>query len=288
MDLSNCYVNIHRSDRDRSVHRIISLARLFEIFEERVNTLVKPILWDDPFENFIQGIKGQLPSGQLVEFSQRYDFYGQCWSLSAGSDAMWRIYSGDKQSVRIKVRIKKLVESLVSAKGVVLVGKVRYLHPEELLTWARRIIRDSKQPDVRLIGRTLLVKRRAFAHEQEVRLLCFNTWDGDGRLFRYRIKPDTFIENIVVDPRIPADKASTLIEEIREKTRFRGPILHSNLYAPPRQMVVRLGKAWTAFKRTNVRITHKDEARTKDGATTTWGYERTSAKTQIILPIRGL
>jgi len=129
VDFDHCYINISISERDRAVYRIISFERLRELFEKRVNTLVKPMAWDDPFENFIPGLKGQLPSGQFVEFSQRYDFYGQCWTLIGGTDAMWRIYSSDKRSVRIKVRLRALVETLAPrAIGIVFVGKVRYLH----------------------------------------------------------------------------------------------------------------------------------------------------------------
>jgi hypothetical protein len=284
MDLDNCYVNIRRRDRDNFVYRIISVERLFEIFEKRVNTLVKPLLWDDPFENFIQGIKGQLPSGQLVEFAQRYDFYGQCWTLVGASDAMWRIYSSDKRAVRIKVRIKTLLESLApTAKGVVLVGKVHYLDGEEMLKWARRVIRDDEDPDVRLIGRTLLAKRKAFEHEQEVRLLCFDTADGDGKLFQYHIEPEAFIEDMVVDPRLPTNQATALIEEIKEKTHFGGDIRHSDLYATPPEMFVRLGPAYAALRRTDERVTYKDGERTAR-----WGFTPTPVEqNQIILPIRG-
>ena len=262
MNVDHCYVNIPASDRNYPVYRIISLKRLFELFEKHVNTLVKPIAWDDPFENFILGLKGRLPSGEIVEFAQRYDFYGQCWTLVGGSDAMWRIYSSDKRSVRIKVRLRTLVETLApNAIGIVLLGKVRYLHAEGLLNWAKRAMRDADVPDVRLLGRTLLVKRAAFSHEREVRLLYFQPREEQPKLFQYRVDPHTFVEEIVVDPRLSAEEATDFMEEIRTKTKFRGPITHSDLYAAPREFVLRLGETYSSLPRLSRRVTYEGDLR---------------------------
>jgi hypothetical protein len=279
MDLEHCYVNIPPSRRNWPVYRIISQKRLFEIFSERVNTLVNPVLWDDPFENFIRAIKGRLPSGEIVEFSQRYDFYGQCWTLLGGTDAMWRIYSSDKQSVRIKVRLKTLVESVaMNAKGIVLAGRVRYLDSAGLLKWAKRVLHDSRDPDVRLLGKTLLVKRAAFAHENEVRILYLGG-NTQGSLFRYRLDPHAFIAEMMVDPRLSEQEAATLIETIKTKTGFRGPISHSKLYAPPRELVVRLNQAYAALPRTSQRrFALKDQMITR----------LTKHDDLIVLPIRDL
>jgi hypothetical protein len=282
LNIDQCYINIPVSDRNRSVYRIISLERLGELFEKRVNTLVKPMAWDDPFENFVMGLKGQLPSGKTVEFAQRYDFYGQCWTLAAASDAMWRIYSSDKRSVRIRVRLRNLVGTLAPrALGIVIIGKVRYLRTKGLLNWAERVIRDADVPDVRLLGRTLLVKRTAFAHEQEVRLLYFDPKGKQPKMFQYHVDPHTFVDEIVVDPRLSSDQATELIKEIRTKTGFRGAISHSDLYAAPREFVLRLGEAYTSLPRLSARVAYKGDLRT---------VTRSSAfsETQIVLPVPDL
>jgi hypothetical protein len=249
LNIDHCYLNIPRAERDWPLYRIISLRRLYELFEKRVNTLVKPVAWEDPFENFLRGLKGRLPSGELVEFAQRYDFYGQCWSRFGASDAMWRIYSSDKKSVRIKVRMRTLVETFaLQAIGIMLVGKVRYLGTEGLLKWARRVIRDAEAPDVRLLSRTFFIKRFAFSHEREVRLLYFDPRGDRSQIFQYHVDPHTFVEQIVLDPRIKRDAAAKVIKRIRQRTGFRGPIVHSDLYAPPRELVLRLGAAYAAFQ----------------------------------------
>ena len=282
LNLEHCYVNIPACERNYPVYRIISLDRLCELFEKRVNTLVKPIAWDDPFENFILELKGRLPSGEVVEFAQRYDFYGQCWTLVGGSDAMWRIYSSDKRSVRIKVRLKSLVQTLApNAIGIVLLGKVRYLDTEGLLSWAKRVLRDAESPDVRLLGRTLLVKRAAFSHEREMRLLYFESQGDQPKLFQYRVDPSTFVEEIVVDPRLLVDEAKDFIEEIKKRTAFRGPITHSGLYAAPQEFVLRLGAAYSSLPRQSRRVTYTGDLRTTTDSPAL-------SNTQILLPVPDL
>jgi hypothetical protein len=279
LNLEHCYVRIPASQRNYPVYRIISLERLWELFEKRVNTLVKPIRWDDPFENFVMGLKGRLPSGEIVEFAQRYDFFGQCWTLGGGSDAMWRIYSSDKRSVRIKVRLKSLVQTLApGAIGIVMLGKVRYLDTEGLLSWAKRVMRDARSPDIRLLGRTLLVKRAAFSHEREVRLLYYDPKADWQKLFQYRVDPGTFVEEIVVDPRLSVDEARECMKEIGKRTAFRGRIIHSRLYAAPQEFVLRLGAAYSSLPRGSWRKAYKGDMLMNTRA----------PNPQILLPVRDL
>ncbi len=262
MDFSGCYLNIRKSERENHVFRIMSLSRLFELFEGRKNTLVKPHKWDDPFENFILGMKAELPTGERIEFGQRHSFYGQCWTLTASSDAMWRIYSGDKRSVRIRSRIRKLVETFDrTAVGMVFAGKVQYLSTDEMVTWARRLFRRAAVPDVHVIAKTLLVKRKAFSHEDEVRLLYFEGQPG-GELYAYRVDANSLIEDIAVDPRLTDEEAAQIIQEVRTRTGFRGRITQSNLYAPPSEMVLRLGSAYSLLPRSSAKVSYAAGMRT--------------------------
>jgi hypothetical protein len=102
---------LKEKDLDKPIYRIFSFERLKQIFDEQQLTLVKPSLWDDPFENFILNSTGRLPDGRVFEIRFRNTFYGQCWSLTRESDAMWRIYSPDKNGVKVKTTIRKLFSS---------------------------------------------------------------------------------------------------------------------------------------------------------------------------------
>jgi len=87
------------------------------------------------------------------------------------------------------------------------------------------------QPTLR---RPFLVKRLAFRHEREARLLFLSDRRRDllteGGRFHYPVDPHELVEQIMVDPRLSREEAEALKASIRAETDFRGPILHSGLY----------------------------------------------------------
>jgi hypothetical protein len=92
------------------------------------------------------------------------------------------------------------------------------------------------------LAQSLLVKRAAFQHEREVRLLYFersNVKHADG-LYRCAIDPHDLIDQIMVDPRLSVDKANRLKGQIKKRTGFQGDIKRSLLYAPPSGFVVKI------------------------------------------------
>jgi hypothetical protein len=89
----------------------------------------------------------------------------------------------------------------------------------------------------------LCIKREAFQHEQEVRLL-FQDIDvqdiapkrGAGKLFKYRLDANVIFEEAVLDPRLKNGDAIAL----ESKLRLAGctlPMRHSPLYRAPRFVI---------------------------------------------------
>jgi hypothetical protein len=77
------------------------------------------------------------------------------------------------------------------------------------------------------------VKRWAFQHEREIRLIAWaNERPPDGVL-TYDVNPHELIDQLMLDPRLSIDEAETLKAEIKARTGFGGPIKRSLLYAPP-------------------------------------------------------
>jgi|GEM_PF-634425 len=290
MKTDQCYINIPKAQRKFFIYRIISLDRLYDLFQTKKNTLIKPHLWDDPFENFVLNLKGKLPNGDIVEFRQRHNFFGQCWSLKSGSDAMWRIYSTDKKSVCIQVRINKLTEiTSAYAEGAVYIGKVRYLTGERLIAWSKRVMRHTTSPGISLLAKTLLVKRTSFAHESEIRLLYFSderylpfsddySKGESTAIYKYNVDPEWLIESLILDPRLSSKEAEDLKEQIRSQTKFSRKILHSNLYAPPQEMILNLGPQYIRMKRSSGKITYS-------GKNYTLIKSKKTKNTQLILPV---
>lgn len=238
-------LNLSGMSMDTFVYRILPKNRLFELFDDRENVLVRPSKWEDPFENFVLRSPVQLASGEMGKFSFHDDFYGQCWTLHRASDAMWRIYSPCKDAVRVRTTFDKLASSLSASLGSwahvqSFIGKVEYHSDKGLKKLAGSIFESGLSPDA--LARSLLIKRSAFRHEREIRLLYLEK-DGikhAGGLYRYAIDPHGLIDQIMIDPRLPSSKAEALKAEIRERTGFRGQIKRSLLYAPPKDFIIRI------------------------------------------------
>ncbi len=243
------YLNIPKPERRRFIYRIISVERLLELFETKQNVLVKPSKWNDPFENFILRSRVRLPTGEYARFEFHDKFYGQCWTLHRASDAMWQIYSPQSDAVRIRTTIGRLANSLWVALEKwahiqAFIGKVRYLPDKKLISFAKNMFRDIDIPQSAHFAQTLLVKRPAFKHEREVRLIHFQHDDTKSRddIYRYDVNPHELIDQIMIDPRMPVQDANDLKKKIRSSTGFKGEIKRSLLYAPPPELVLSFGK----------------------------------------------
>ncbi len=238
------YLNFEADPKDRFVYRITTVERLKELFTLRSNTLVKPNLWDDPFENFILNSKVRLKSGKIVKYNYHESVYGQCWTLHKESDAMWRIYAAEKGGVRLRSTIAALAQQFESAHSEhtdvrCCVGRVQYLSPRRMKRFADSTFDDYGIEVTNIFG-SLLVKRLAFAHERELRLIYFELDDSKlgEDMYGYAVDPHAMINEIMLDPRLPLDAVKLKKAEIRSATGFRGPIKRSLLYSAPREGIL--------------------------------------------------
>lgn len=243
----NNIIDIDLNMKDQYVYRIISVERLIELFSNKQNVLVSPKKWEDPFENFIFKSKARLPDGEIVDFEFGDNFYGQCWSRHKVSDAMWRIYSPESNGVRIRTTIPKLADSLASGlkhwqNEQCFIGKVKYLNNKNMMNFANTVFKGKINPEAYELAKTLLIKRPAFKHENEVRLLYFEKDSGQsGSIYKYDIDPHALIDQIMIDPRLEYSDFQKVKAEIKSKTNFKGKILRSLLYSPPKNMVFPFG-----------------------------------------------
>jgi hypothetical protein len=231
-------------DLDKPVYRVFSFLRLEEIFQEKRLTLVKPKLWDDPFENFILNSTGKLPDGREFQIGFRDNFYGQCWSLTKESDAMWRIYSPDKCGVKVKTTIRKLFTPLFIKGGQhkkvngqiynlsSFVGKVKYENTNTLI----KMLRDKERMSDKIFDQSgwgqassFFFKRTAFKHEREVRLIYNSQGENQFDTFKYEINPMELFDEIVFDPRMANDLYLEQKNKIKE-WGFNNKIIQSGLY----------------------------------------------------------
>lgn len=232
------FLNFKEQEIDKPIFRIIPTYRLFELFEKNINILVNPKLWDDPFENFIMNSKLKFKSGISLGIGFKENLYGQCWTRTRESDAMWRIYSPQKNGVRIATTPRKLLTDLYNdvtpdGKFSAYIGRVKYYKTKNLIELLNNkafdwiMDKSGEGP-----ARTLLFKRVTFKHENEVRLIynSFNKFKHEK--IGYNTNGLELIDDIVFDPRIDYNEYRAMKEKLRN-IGFEKRIVKSKLYQIP-------------------------------------------------------
>ena len=229
---------------DTKIYRIFPQNRFFELFRERKNALLRPAKWQDPFENVFLKSPVKLSSGETATFAFHNDVYGQCWTLESSSDAMWQIYSKSENAIRVRTTVGKLIDSLRSNHGRTagiscFIGRVKYERVKELKEFARNMFVKHSGPEA--IARSLLIKRMAYKHENEVRLIYLSpddTADADW-IYKYDLDPLMVFDQAMVDGRVEKGCFDVLKEDIASRTGLSKRRIHrSVLYDQPTGFVV--------------------------------------------------
>lgn len=254
--MTNNIINLDPKDLELNIYRIYPLNRFIEIMKQNQNVLVKTSLWEDPFENFILNSTGKLSTGESFTIASRDQYFGQCWSWKRESDAMWRIYSQhikdsktqelitDNIGIKVKSTVRKVFEPLFSIQNNhtnpynkeiynlnSFIGKVKYHSKKDLI----KLLKENGSDlilDQLGIGQasTLMLKRLAFTHEKEIRILYHNNMGNPlDKIYPYKIDPNLCFEEIVVDPRIPEE----VYQQIKNKivnAGYKNKIVQSGLY----------------------------------------------------------
>lgn len=233
------FLNLTETQLDKPIYRIMKEEHVIQLFTERRNVLSQVHNWKDKFENFQMALGGVL-DGKRFDYGFKNDFVGQCWTRHSLSEAMWGIYANDasQRFLRIKSTPRKLLTALAKAHPMMpqdtcFLGKVQYKRGKDL----KASLGDGGRLSISAVGlaRPLLLKRRAFKHENEVRLLYFGkAADCDDKgLYRYEVDPHDMVTQIMADPN--RDRANWTKDKARLKkeTGFAGEIKRSKMYDPP-------------------------------------------------------
>lgn len=214
----------------------MTVERLLEMFETSTNVLVKPSLWDDPFENFLFNTPILQENGQEYFSILRDRAYGQCWSLNIESDAMWRIYAPGKNGVKIQTTVRNLYNSLsqsVPEYPIIscYIGKVDYHSKNKLTTLAKEVRNNGKGMGGSYYqAKSLLMKRVAFSHEEEVRLIYLDPKNRtENKIYSYQFDSMRHVKSITFDPRMNESLYRVYKKHI-ESLGFSGKIIQSGLY----------------------------------------------------------
>lgn len=236
-------VNLEARDLDILVHRTFSFDRFVDLLRSRENGLVSPGLWDDPFENFLLAhTLVRTPDGELGTLEPlAADWYGQCWTATADSDAMWRIYSATHTGIKATARLGDLLDGLAVSTHLTprlqaFAGRVEYHDQQAIaahmssLTFTDLALGGTNDRFAEL----LCVKREAFAHEDEIRLLYCDVdpKQADGKVFRYGFDPNAVLASVEIDPRMSHHDAAIVVGKLRAEG-LTVPAARSTLYDAP-------------------------------------------------------
>lgn len=246
-DLEATFIGQTASDLDQNIYRYMQLAHFEQLISKRQNVLVNPILWADPFENYVLNANLTCADGSHYASTSKPKIYAQCWTAKKASEAMWRIYSPPpyNQYIRIRTTPRKLLQCstkahTASSQDKFYFGKVKYVSDKALLEFGNTVFANGINS--RAIAETLCIKRRAFAHENERRLLYItHSATASPDLMPLKVSPLNLIDQVMIDPRLDRNQSLELKRHIIHKARFPGTVLRSLIYHKPKGLTFTVG-----------------------------------------------
>jgi hypothetical protein len=220
------------------IFRVFTIDRLFNAIVREELALVRPRMWEDPYENLLYQTPLRNPDGSPLSIESLGNrLYGQCWTLASVSDALWRIYSPYKIGIRVRTTVETLFGTIwrdedENAATRYFIGKVDYLSPAEFLNRFKDPCSLLFDTSARAPVVALLSKRKAFSHEREVRLILQDSTNREDQIVYVKIKPNEVFKTLQFDPRMDSNTVETFVSVLRS-IGFRNRISQSNLYNAP-------------------------------------------------------
>lgn len=216
--------------------RYMSLAKFIHLISTSSIYLPQSSQFEDPMEGhlpesiFLEFQKRLEKSQHITETNKKYELatlknYSNftlvsCWHASQHeSEAMWKLYSKDNQSIAIQTTVHKLVPSLGRLPEHARAGFVKYI--------------DFKNPPKYFKIDPIYTKRNSYSHEKEFRIAftqqsLFPKSEGD----TFNCDINKLITSIHISPW--SDRLFThAVEEVSKKF-LESPVIHkSELLQPP-------------------------------------------------------
>lgn len=233
--LDNNAINL---DLSEDIYRIFNFEYFISDLKKNILTLVRPSKWDDPFENFLLNAEGVLEDGRSVSFENiRNSYYAQCWSLNEECDGLWRNYKGQKEfAIKIKTTTKKLFNELYDFNDKFhtlnyFIGEVEYVSDKDIVDFFENKVDFFNYQSGVELPQTMLIKRKSFSYEKEIRIIAKNSTTSSDRL-SIQTTFNNWIDEIIFDPWVSIDLFEIKKQELID-AGYTGKISRSNLYDKP-------------------------------------------------------
>jgi len=242
---------INIENLDAPLFRFYPLWFFQEALRVRNLALISPQKWEDPYEFLPWRVAINRKSGQTFWEDKIRPVYAQCWSGTQESDTLLRAYSRvfkdphhnrnvliREEGVRVGTTARKLIKAILKSrqtfpKDSFYLGRVNYLSPDEIKQNVANTI--NKNGENMLFGglglaNLMLLKRKAFQHEDEYRLLYIEERDIPvQKIFQVSIEPNEVFDEVTFDPRLePFERLER--EENATRLGFKGEFGKSDLY----------------------------------------------------------
>lgn len=227
------------------VYRFMPLRYFLSMLGRRALYLPRVSKWDDPYELFL--FKQTFIDSHGAEVNMKTEserIFGQCWTTSRDSDALWRIYSPDKMSVRIKTTVQSIEKLKEHTGNGVLIDSchIDYQSKIEIDNYVKSLTFSSVTQSV--LRQSLFMKRKSFEHEKEYRIIAWLADVDEHNTQRINCPeyleipiPDDFIKEVYLDPRLSSDEVAMLKSAISIRLGGRCPVSQSTLYKFKTQII---------------------------------------------------
>lgn len=203
--------------KEEYVYRFFPLKYFLQLLDNRSLFFPRISTWEDPYELFLFKQHFIDAAGMQIEMlSQSERIFGQCWTTQRDSDALWRIYSPDLMSVRIKTtvsRIKSFIEQNQGRGLLIKSGMVDYQAQNKIEDWLKTLPLSTIN-SIPLVD-SLFIKRNSFAHEKEFRIIIWKTdfneygaYENCPNYISLPINPQEFILEVNLDPRLSNEEVN--------------------------------------------------------------------------------
>lgn len=172
-------------------------------------------------QEFISGL-GRIRSGEHSVT------YVSCWHMNVGeSAAMWRLYSQSSDAVCIRATYRNLYNMLPDC---IFMGKVSYVDY------------DTQYIPLDNILAPMMMKRRSFEHEREIRALYYRNFEthlGDKAVgvledngAKFSVDLNSLIESVYISPTSPG-WFKAVVEKAKEKYGLKALVHQSEISQSP-------------------------------------------------------
>lgn len=229
---------------DKPIYKFMPLDYVLSLFQNEYLYYQKTNMWEDPYENFFLKQDFRMNDGTSVDATTLIPgIFGMSWTLQRESDALWRIYSKDKNAVRIQTTAGKLFDATYLSDddySHAYIGIVQYKRVNEIEERMLSFSPISPLDMNSIWTQSMFLKRKEFKHEREVRsILTFsrNEPQYNHDHLEYSINPQEFINEITLDPRLDENNVALIIERLQEVGVNPDIINKSQLYSFNRQII---------------------------------------------------